>query len=718
MEDSTTSQIMSHLTDSLIAQLTQLHPSLSINPHHASLIQRRLQNLLPTLHTPTHPPYALMIRNAIIGLKEEEGSTEEAISGFIRREYNDLPWAHAKILGMQLEKLCQIGEIACAEGGRFALVDEEDDETKEQCESRGKRKRVNRRRNVGDGDSFEEGESQEGQPQVVGQQCQDSMLHLETNCSSQPTAMKCLPAAGSGLSPAQFQMQVPCNGPSENSLDAAVKMSGSLSLNVQESKQDEDLMTRHPDQQWRGRWPRKCKQNADHQEESLLLSDDVTVIDQEPNEKEIDEQCLSQSQGMSRGRGHKLLRNANGINKKIHPEDEAEDMVCSSYSKDKETSSSFQPATPNSPVNPTHNSGQQLVVPTSEGSPECIISTGIKLPSTQLQQQITSGIDLVTVSKRKASLNCESIHDEQPLHCNQGSPKRNLDENPMSRDSEERPLKRPRGRPPKLDTGSNHPGESLLPSDDDIHNEQRQHQNGRGRGRTSRGRGLGRGRGRCLGRPPKLNQITEQCEEQLQRGYQDKQHGRRGRGRPPKLNGNLIQYKESQQEDQTRKHSRGRGRGRPSKLNGNPVQYQEQSQQEDEGQQHGRGRGQGRPSNLHYFRGRSRGRPPKLNQNTSEEQLQPQDQAQGLMNSPCSGRNDNQSLHVQRRGRHHKSESGEPRLGSESRCGSGEVSQSKAGANRANWVLKPLPNRLTQKKNEVIGNFNRTHVNVRTGFQN
>jgi len=92
-------------------------------------------------------------------------------------------------------------------------------------------------------------------------------------------------------------------------------------------------------------------------------------------------------------------------------------MVCSSHSNQKETSSSSQPAAPNSPVNPTHDIGKQLVVPTSEGSPECIVSKGIELPPTQLQQ--VSSDDMGKVSKRKASSTLENAHDDQAQHYNQ-----------------------------------------------------------------------------------------------------------------------------------------------------------------------------------------------------------------------------------------------------------------------------------------------------------
>ncbi|RDX71623.1 hypothetical protein CR513_49001, partial [Mucuna pruriens] len=679
-EDSRTARVLVHLKDSFISQLTKLDPSVSILPHHSFLIQCRLQQLFRSFHTPTHPAYSLMICSAITELDEGTGSTEEAISEFIKREYNDLPWAHSKILSLQLEKLCEFGEIARAEGGRY--VQKADGEEREQCSE--ERKRDKRRSNSGDDGARVEQESEEKQVQVFGKQSQhgeaeaqgglsetrnqDSMLHSKTTCFSRPTTLKCVPSAKIHES-------------SKSGLDAAAKMSGSLSLNVQECKQDQNPMTGCSDHRCRERKPCKCKQIADNQGESLLSSGDATVTEQEPDEKKIDERCLLQLQGRgtSRGRDQKLHRNAHCINKKLHPQVQAEDLVCSSYSNQKETSSSSQPAAPNSPVNPTHNSGQQLVVPTSEGSPECIVSIG-KLPP-------TSDIDLGTVSKRKASLTCENVDDDQPQHYNQASSKGNLDEidKPMSRGSEQKPPKRPRGRPPKIDT------RALLPSDDDIHNEQKpninkmemQHQYGKGRG------GLRRGRGQ--GGPPKLNQNAEQCEEQLEEGHQYKQRGRgRGRGRPPKLNENPSQYEEeSPQEDQAQQHGRGRGRGRPPKLVQNTNKCEAQLPQEVQAKQQ-------------HVRGRGRGRPRKVNKNTNqcEEQLQSQDEAQSLVNCPSSGRNDNQSLERHQLC-HHKSESGEAkppagllRLGSKSTCGSGEVPQSNVEANQSCWRLQPVTRRV------------------------
>ncbi|XLR23174.1 hypothetical protein S83_051074, partial [Arachis hypogaea] len=93
---------------------------------------------------PTHPPFALMIHRAISELNENKGSTEEEISNFIVKEYEDLPWAHKKILGIQLEKLCQDEEIVCNEGGRYVLQadgDGIDGDRKGRQECKSKRKK-------------------------------------------------------------------------------------------------------------------------------------------------------------------------------------------------------------------------------------------------------------------------------------------------------------------------------------------------------------------------------------------------------------------------------------------------------------------------------------------------------------------------------------------------------------------------------------------------
>ena len=60
-----------------------------------------------------------MIQSALRELNEESGSTEEAISEFITREYEGLPWAHLRFLDLHLRRLCMDGVIVRASNGRY-----------------------------------------------------------------------------------------------------------------------------------------------------------------------------------------------------------------------------------------------------------------------------------------------------------------------------------------------------------------------------------------------------------------------------------------------------------------------------------------------------------------------------------------------------------------------------------------------------------------------
>ena len=53
-----------------------------------------------------------MVQRAIQELNEKGGSSEESISNYIKKEYNDLPWAHCTLLKHHLSKLCEYGEIS------------------------------------------------------------------------------------------------------------------------------------------------------------------------------------------------------------------------------------------------------------------------------------------------------------------------------------------------------------------------------------------------------------------------------------------------------------------------------------------------------------------------------------------------------------------------------------------------------------------------------
>jgi hypothetical protein len=72
-----------------------------------------------------------MIKKAIKELNEESGSTEEAISEFVRRECEELPFAHTRMLYAQLSKLCENGHLVC-KNGKYVLKEEEEEEEEEE----------------------------------------------------------------------------------------------------------------------------------------------------------------------------------------------------------------------------------------------------------------------------------------------------------------------------------------------------------------------------------------------------------------------------------------------------------------------------------------------------------------------------------------------------------------------------------------------------------
>ncbi|PKI61423.1 hypothetical protein CRG98_018197 [Punica granatum] len=73
-------------------------------------IELKLEKLLKC-PTPVHPPYALMIHQAIEELNEEGGSDEKAILNHIKLKYESLPLGHTSFLSCHLKKLSGEGEI-------------------------------------------------------------------------------------------------------------------------------------------------------------------------------------------------------------------------------------------------------------------------------------------------------------------------------------------------------------------------------------------------------------------------------------------------------------------------------------------------------------------------------------------------------------------------------------------------------------------------------
>lgn len=120
-----------------------------------------------------------MIQRAIEDLNEEEGGVSEvAISKFIKREYEDLPWAHEGLLRLHLKKQCEIGVLAVSlDGGRYNLnvVKDGDDEGSVDIERESRRKRRPRQGRRGRGreeanESIEQKiEGEQGQSEAMGQ---------------------------------------------------------------------------------------------------------------------------------------------------------------------------------------------------------------------------------------------------------------------------------------------------------------------------------------------------------------------------------------------------------------------------------------------------------------------------------------------------------------------------------------------------------------------
>ncbi|XP_004513205.1 uncharacterized protein [Cicer arietinum] len=126
-QDQRNKVLMEQLKQSLFSKFQAWNPSSSSiikSPHVSSFIDNRLPHVFKSFHTPTHPPYSAMIKRAVKELNEEDGSTDEAISEFIRREYEkDLPFAHSTILKVHLMKLCMNRDLVCTKNGRYVLVD-------------------------------------------------------------------------------------------------------------------------------------------------------------------------------------------------------------------------------------------------------------------------------------------------------------------------------------------------------------------------------------------------------------------------------------------------------------------------------------------------------------------------------------------------------------------------------------------------------------------
>ncbi|XP_042976594.1 uncharacterized protein LOC122307643 isoform X2 [Carya illinoinensis] len=102
---------LNKIIDAAMRKYRSLYTYSALRPDLRKQIEQCVCEKFSDLHTPDHPTYALMIWRAIEGLNEEKGSTEEAISKFIKEDVKDLPRAHANFLRHHLNKLSESGEI-------------------------------------------------------------------------------------------------------------------------------------------------------------------------------------------------------------------------------------------------------------------------------------------------------------------------------------------------------------------------------------------------------------------------------------------------------------------------------------------------------------------------------------------------------------------------------------------------------------------------------
>uniref|UniRef100_A0A2C9U5V3 H15 domain-containing protein n=1 Tax=Manihot esculenta TaxID=3983 RepID=A0A2C9U5V3_MANES len=179
-EDDRYEPIMNNLKARVFSKIS---PSGNIAPQLKTHIERRLHEFFPSFDTPSHPPYSSMIQRAISELNNEEGSTKEEISAFIKREYEHLPWGHESFLSHHLGKLCGNMELACVNNERYILLVEEDCELKEVTGS--SRKKEGRRGGQGRKKvrvtkrKKKQGQAEKQQIEVLEPWCQDTLQAME-----------------------------------------------------------------------------------------------------------------------------------------------------------------------------------------------------------------------------------------------------------------------------------------------------------------------------------------------------------------------------------------------------------------------------------------------------------------------------------------------------------------------------------------------------------
>ncbi|XP_048447471.1 probable serine/threonine-protein kinase kinX [Pyrus x bretschneideri] len=113
--------MINKLASAVMKKLANSNTSQTLTPELMSRIKISLSEAYPMFFTADHPTYAVMIQKAVAELNEEGGSTEEAVSKFIREHFDCLPLAHERLLSHHLKKLSESGEIVSASKNCYML---------------------------------------------------------------------------------------------------------------------------------------------------------------------------------------------------------------------------------------------------------------------------------------------------------------------------------------------------------------------------------------------------------------------------------------------------------------------------------------------------------------------------------------------------------------------------------------------------------------------
>ncbi|KAK7252001.1 hypothetical protein RIF29_35664 [Crotalaria pallida] len=624
----------------VLCRLFELNPSLADDEEISYTLQQKLPHIFPSSHIPNHLPYPLMIENALKGLDERNGSTEEAISDFIKRENKELPMAHATILHTQLKMLCVSGDLVCNDGLRYVFVVDDvggmsDDGGEPIVEVKGgskKRKREKKKKNDGKGekrgrikerfDDDERGNASEDE----GSKEQNQVSGLRDVTDDEPSRV-----VEEGTNPLIEKSEKGVRDDGEGTESKGSKkrkrskkqnntgkrekrgrkkkgrkkrcydVENDNELGEERSKEQNQVSKLHKarNDDEPSRLVEECIQEQVEEEENCS----VEVEEQGQAEKGVFE--LVGKEGLSECQGNELIEQHAEAEAPAQSEGEKSqprEVVLECMQERVEEEGNFLMEMVEEEVQAEKEVVGKQSQPDFQETRAIEQHAEVEAPAqgegekSYVSQIQDSVMHLETICSSHLTAPNFPVDSQQPLlvPISEGLPKGIVsaeieqDDNPMSEDPEQKPSKPFRGR-------------------------------GRGRSR-GRGRGEGRGRGRGWGSTPKPSLDADQCEEQSEQENRAQQHvsGKgRGSGR-----------------------GQGRGRGRPRKLElsanqseehlAPQDQCEEQLQQEDRAQQpgsgkvRGRGRGRGRGS------GRGRGRPPKLDQNAnqSEEHLPPQDQCE------------------------------------------------------------------------------------------